>query len=798
VPAQSTADLGLAPVVQLGSPPYALTVRLPETMRAHKVYRMWVVNSAGEWSDTLTINDPRPLWITPGYVNATSDFAGLNRRIRIVGRNLQPGEAPVRIRLLGPGTYVLKAGAGSPDADAIQSFVVEGLLPTRIAPGLYRVGVSHDGSTWVDVPGQQLEVRPDPASLPSFSLDDHALGACRANDEADDSACFSSAIHAASRAGGGTVVIPPGKWDLYSLQPAAHAGDGFVLPPNVHLRGAGANISLVVRHGTKGSRGPDALLSLTGKNSVIGIGFTEADKFHSLAETRPIIQLGAPSYRPAAADANSNETVDDIVIHENAFLRVGRAIVDSGRPLSHLFVTHNDFGAYDNALLLTGAWVSASPYRIDDSIFRWNRFVPGSYLDVSIRQGTIASQLGASRRVDFSSNIADGTSTEGLQAPDDPMGWRAAFFWSTANSPEFLLIAQNRISCSGDKTGSGEAIVLDDNGNTSGFNGAQIVTASGPDWLTVRGPLLAEQHGARVPTLTYYQSHWIQVVQGPGIGQTRRISSYREDPLTSTVTFRVTPRWDVIPRPAQTRIGTGRQYWQIYTVANEVTQASPPCRKSNLSGPWGGQIAYWAQTADSAIDDNRQSDTSGIEFLQSYSIKSAACAECGNSMTFQTALEVRGNEVNGEYTWASDCSESGITGPFAASPTPESPPPVLSFGVALAHNTITRADGFRGGAVDITASWYRGPPPNDWPLVQNMMIFGNTIRDISGPLPAPICRRPVRGRIGIRLDGPDNVRETVLYNNKCERVDTFLDDQGKRTARICSPGQSDRCECGAK
>jgi hypothetical protein len=122
----------------------------------------------------------------------------------------------------------------------------------------------------------------------------------------------------------------------------------------------------------------------------------------------------------------------------------------------------------------------------------------------------------------------------------------------------------------------------------------------------------------------------------------------------------------------------------------------------------------------------------------------------------------------------------------------------LSFGVALAHNTITRADGFRGGAVDITASWYRGPPPNDWPLVQNMMIFGNTIRDISGPLPSPVCRRPVRGRIGIRLDGPDNVRETVLYNNKCERVDTFLDDQGKRTARVCFAGKSDRCECGAK
>jgi hypothetical protein len=167
-------------------------------------------------------------------------------------------------------------------------------------------------------------------------------------------------------------------------------------------------------------------------------------------------------------------------------------------------------------------------------------------------------------------------------------------------------------------------------------------------------------------------------------------------------------------------------------------------------------------------------------------------------MMFQTALEIRGNTVDGEYAWLSDCSESGITGSYAASPTPESPPPVLSFGVSISHNTLSRADGFRGGAVDITSSWFRGPPPDDWPLVQNMLIFGNVIRDISGPPPVPLCRRPMRARIGIRLDGPGNIRDAVLYDNACERVDTALDDKGTRTARICSSSQQDRCECGEK
>jgi hypothetical protein len=167
-------------------------------------------------------------------------------------------------------------------------------------------------------------------------------------------------------------------------------------------------------------------------------------------------------------------------------------------------------------------------------------------------------------------------------------------------------------------------------------------------------------------------------------------------------------------------------------------------------------------------------------------------------MMFQTALEIRSNSVDGEYAWSSDCSESGITGSFAASPTPESPPPVLGFGVSISHNTIARADGFKGGAIDITSSWFRGPSPHDWPLVQNLLIFGNVLRDVSGPLPAANCRRAMRGRIGIRLDGPANIHDAVLYGNKCENVDIPLDDGAVRTNRICESQRRDRCECSAK
>ena len=97
--------------------------------------------------------------------------------------------------------------------------------------------------------------------------------------------------------------------------------------------------------------------------------------------------------------------------------------------------------------------------------------MPGSYIDIAARQGAIASGIGASLRLDFSSNIADGLSSEGLQDPEDRKGWRAAFFWNMNNNNELVLVAQNQVSCSGDKAGDGEAIAFDASGNRFGFNG---------------------------------------------------------------------------------------------------------------------------------------------------------------------------------------------------------------------------------------------------------------------------------------------------------------------------------------
>jgi hypothetical protein len=788
IPAKSGPLSGIAPIVAVGDPAYSLSARLPEVIQVQRIYRLWVVNAAGEWSEPITVNDPRPLWITPGVVNETADPGRVGRQVRVVGRNLraEPGQR-VQMRLKGSTTYVLTSGLTSnsagDDSPHLGDYVVEAALPARLPAGSYTVSVSRDGRSWVDVPFQKLAVKPDPAELPDFALDEPRFGNCRPGDGMADNPCFAKAIAAAQAQGGGNIVIPPGVWDL-------SAANGFVLPPHVHLRGSKDRAGKIVRHDTRAAQ-PRGLFTVTGDNSITDVTFTDADTFASPAESRPIIQLGEAR---ASSDA-----VTDIIISNNDFQRVGRAIEDSGRPLLRLMVTRNRFAAYDRDLQLPGNhFGAAGPYRIDDSIVRWNTFIPGSFIDIAGHQGVIASELGASQRLDFSNNIADGAATGGLQNPEDPKGWRAAFFWNLNGNQEQLLVSANRISCSGDKAGDGEALSFDGNGDTFGFIGAQPVTRAGDVTVTVHGILLDEQGKHPIERASFYRGHWVQVMEGPGTGQVRKIQSYVEDAAAGTVTFTVAPAWDVLPGPGS-RVVVGRDYWQVYAVANDVDQRNPPCQKSNLNDPAGGIIAFWTPTADSLMAGNRQYDTSGLLFNAGYGVPSKApnCRDCGNGAAFQVGLEIRDNLVDGEYDWASACSQSGIVGALGVAPAPESPPPLVGIGISIAHNRIIHADGLYGGAIDLTATWYLGPPPGHWQLLQSVVIQHNSLEDIDGPLPRRACRYDQKFRAGVRLDGVDNIRNTVLYANRCERVATPLIDGGKDTKRLCTASTAGSCECAA-
>ena len=793
VPTDATAERGVATVVSVASVPDSLTVRLPAAMKPGQSYALWVHNGENGWSNSVRINDARPLWITPAQVYSTDAVASLPRHLKVVGRNLQAESGGItRVRLSGPTRIVLDAADDGDAATTVERFVAKVTLPERLQPAQYTVEVSRDGRSWEAVPGQSLLVRPDPPAAREFPVS--AYG-CRADDAEDDIPCVISAVRAAQEAGGGAVIVGPGTWWVGdSTSAGVTVRDGIVLPVGVSLRGAGATRTTITTGADWSPAAHTAVFTLQGNNRVEGITFGDARVHRPEApSSAPILQLGKAYYRVDPHGDDEPHSVEDVTITHNIFARTRIAIGDGGMPVARLYVTYNEFGAYETGLAPAGDRFNlATPFRIDDSIVAYNVFKPGAYLNVSIGQGTIASMLGASFRVDFSDNIADGAATEYL-GEDDARGWRAAFFWHLNGNHEMLLVSQNSATCTGDKAGDGEAFSYDNNGGTFAFPRAQTVLDATATAVTVPNALAARQFGRDVAVASYYVGHWLQVGQGAGVGQSRKIQSYRID--GQRVTFTVEPAWDVPPEAGKSRVTIGRQFWQVYTVDNHVDHRKPTCLKSNRTRPKGGVIALWAQTADSVVSGNRQYDSDGILLNQQYSAEDAACPACTAWTMQQSFVEVRDNVIDGEYDWKSDCSFSGIGAWNAASPTPGSPPVVASYGVSIAHNTIRRADGLRGGAITVPLAWHQGPEPHEWVVVSNLLIHHNELTDLAGPTPSRGCDNDQPARMGINVDQGELVWRTVLYANRCTNITRPIQDSGRQTVKVCDPGLTNACEC---
>jgi hypothetical protein len=806
VPVRSNAESGVAPVVSAADVPYSLTIKLPQTMRADQSYALWARTARGEWSEAVRINDARPLWMSPAYVYASASPALLPRELKIVGRNLQPSAGQsTRIRIIGPQRFTGTALSDAQSSDLVNEYVARVRLPERLAPGRYRVWVNRDGVSWVEINDQSLEVLADPTATADFPVSDAQFGGCRPDDGADDTACIVRAIAAAARAGGGTVYFGPGTWDLIdSSQPGLIAHEGVVVPAGVRLRGAGSALTRLHRHADWNARAATAAFTLAGHTLVTGFTFRDLQVYQPRDQAGPYLQLGEDWQRAASAPGASIDPalVSDVVISRNVFDKPMVAIGSGGLPIDRLLITHNTFGAYHSALELGGDQFNMNhKYRLDDSIIDYNAFNPGSELDLIQKTGTIASEIGAGHRVDFSGNTADGASTDYLYAPDDAKGWRAAFFWSSNNNVEEVLVSQNTATCTGDKIGDGEAIAFDSNTNTFAFAGLPTVVHATAGSVSVSAPLAARQHNRDVPVASYYVGHWVQIVSGPGLGQVRRIIGYSTDAVTRQTGIRIAPDWDVVPVPGDTRIAIGREYWQLYVVGNHVDNRQPLCQKSNRSRRVAGSVGLWAQTADSVLAGNRQYDSDGIFaqqnygfVTQNYEASEHPCADCTMMGFFNSFLEIRGNVIDGEYDWANDCSRSGIGLGVAAAPEGDGPPPTVGFGVSISHNTIRHADEQYGGAIAQVNTWLAGPEPHRWPLSDNVLIHHNSIMDIDGARSMPICGTS-RPRMGIAFPDPAIAWRTVLYANSCRNVSMPIGSGGIDTVRVCPSSLPDSCEC---
>jgi hypothetical protein len=801
MPDRSTAESGIAAVVSAADIPFSLTIQLPPFLRADQSYALWVRNRQGEWSQPVMINDARPLWFTPAYMYATASLASLPRELKVVGRNMQPSPGHLtQIRLIGPQSFTADAlTSDAPSSETLNQYVARAPLPKSLRPGSYRIEVSRDGASWLGVPDQRLEVLPDPAQRAEFSVSDVQFGGCRPDDGADDTACLVRAIAAAKNAGGGSVYLGPGTWDLIdSRQPGLIGDEGIAVPEGVALRGAGSRLTRLARHAEWTDRAPSAAgLTLLGNTLVTGFTFMDLKVYQAQDRAGPFLQLGEHFDRVAAESSPSprTPTVDAVIITGNVFDKTMVAIGNGGLPISRLVIAYNTIGAFHSALQLGGnGYNMVEKFRIDDSVIAHNVFKPGSELNLVEKTGTLVSELGAGHRVDFSENTADGASKDYLYSTKDATGWRAAFFWNMNNNVEEMLVSQNVATCTGDKIGDGEAISFDNNFNTFGFKSAVSVVRANVASVAVSESLATRQNNRDVPIASYYVDHWVQIVDGPGLGEARKIVSYSTDSATNTTTFTVAPNWDVIPVPGRSRIAVGREFWQVYTLGNQVDNRRPLCQKSNRSRLNAGAISVWAQSADSVIAGNRQYDSDGIFVQQNYIVPEHPCTDCTMAALFQSSLEIRANLVDGEYDWDNDCSTSGIALGIAAAAWGDGKPPAVGFGVSISRNTVRHADGQYGGAIAQLGTWYAGPEPHRWPLSQNVIIQHNSILDIDGPRALPICGKS-HARMGIAFPDDEIAWNTLLYANSCKNVSTPVGPGGVNTAKICSASAPHSCEC---
>ncbi|MEM9598889.1 MAG: hypothetical protein AAGD06_31770 [Acidobacteriota bacterium] len=719
--------------------PDSLTMRLPLEMENHWPYAIHVLNPDGEWSDPVFINDPRPLWLSPDFAYETAQVGSSPRKLRVVGRNLEPLHSdPMVVRLSGPEVYLLQA-TSAVVTGSLDHYLVEADLKPSMKPGLYRAEVMREG-VWFPVVYGTLEVLPDPPLAQTFHVTSYG---CQPNDNGPDAACLQAAIDdAASAPGGGTVFLAAGTWDLYDSAAAGQtpAKDiGILLRSNVDLQGASAATTELVRHPSWVGH---TTITVEGNNRIRDLHFIEGSGPNG-PPSASYLRLGR-YYVPVPKEDRPGTVAENIVIHDCKLTGMYYGIGEGGFPLRRVHITDNEFHAYRNGLYLAGdPNLEEADFDIQDSVIERNLFLPGAFSLLDPALGTIASELGASNRLMFSNNVADGTFGD---------GWRAAFFWHQEGNQEMLLVSENLATCTGDQGHDGEAIAFDGSRNVTGFLGSEPVLTSSKNHVEVETVWGDSQPEAFV-------GFWAVVVKGPGLGQARRVKAYSQD---RTPTIEVHPPWDVIPVPGDSEVLVTRSYWNAHVVDNDIdNRQSSGCQADNPKGQ-EGLIGNAGWTFDSAIEGNRQYESGGIHLSKRFA---RLLRPVGSVSMGIYASEIRDNLLDGEPQSAPD-GKGEIE--FWHSAIADEPSIVLSHNLAIAHNRIRAADG-DNAAIGTKVSASVGTDP--WNL-STIHIFRNQIEDtpvgitLSGNPAYPLTWRSVLSdniflNVGQTLD--DNGQDTVLF-----------------------------------
>ncbi len=454
-------------------------------------------------------------------------------------------------------------------------------------------------------------------------------------------------------------------------------------------------------------RGPDLrqwLFQLQGDNLVQGLHIRDA---YQPTLERPAVPGGCIT--PIRAPGGSGILVsgNDVTLTGNwlddTYLGVsvmpGNGLLPDGESGNmDVVITGNQLGAYllDVVTLL-----------VEDSVISNNTFWPGaappSY------DAPIAIGVGGSRRLSVSGNTLDGsTAPEATAYSGAYTGWRAGMFFPLESSHEDVLVARNTILCSGMRPYvDGEAIAFDANGAGPSLQSSEPVAAAPPPTPTqvsIAWPGSEDLSSALPPSSAV--GRWLLVDHGPGVGQTRKIVAVSAP--TTTLTFTVSPAFDVAPVAGPSRVLVLDQTWQANIVGNVIDDSVPRCFPpapeppdlTNLPAGSAGIIELYGASADVAIDSNVQTDAAGIYAFSMYGYGTSSAAP-GPLYYFQTPqyfVDVRGNSIQGQLGGAGNPGNMVGAGIALAAfsgtlrdGVPQANPNWPGFGLSVSHNTLSDA-----------------------------------------------------------------------------------------------------------
>lgn len=622
---------------------HTLQLVLPAAITAGVSYVMWPVNSdlvtkARSWGPPILLNDARPMWISPSWVYATHvrPGLGLGRRLKVVGRNLEPApgfttqicyvpSGAAAPTVASPCPAAMMANALTSSTDPARSFVTEFAVPPLLANTTYWLYVRRDGTSWVEVPRQQLasgaatllEVRRDPVIGSPVRISSMASSAqfdtcgdpanekvCQPNDGKDDSCCILNAIHQAhaqitSSASSttpitsvdvvfddvstctsceGWLVAPPPSFHTppSSTQQGVSvvADAGFSIPPGVNLVGIRNFNEVPVRRNRITQLAPSAiqLFGLNGKNVVS----------HLAMRTHRVEQPSHPVPRTVSLVRSS----EDVVITDSTFEPapvLANGSTNRAAIKAAIFGRAEDPGAF-RGLVVTDSFLAADSLGIamaapmTDAIIARNTIIPGPSSFGEANDVLAISWPGGARN-DISGNTIDGSDPT-YASQLQQQGFRGGIYTHSTASHDRELISNNLVACAGFRPGTdGEGISIDENGGARGFLYAKEVLDVKPQTngheIVVSDDDLDPYHVAN--GISGLVGLTVTLVSGAGQGQARTISSASWDVVAHRVSLVVRPAFDVAPQrvsrsaqPSDSAIVVGRSHRQVFVVGNSV------------------------------------------------------------------------------------------------------------------------------------------------------------------------------------------------------------------------------------